>query len=227
MPNIERTILRFHNGLSKDPYHRYRSWGHCYRYFRRRAPLRSCRDLDGGALQLGFYLASWGMYRGSTFLLWKDFRIHRLAVREVLRPTYDLLLAFRPTSVRGATGAIRQILVLANSIRNAYCNQIRSVNGRWCVIEVTDTLATKVILATLACVPAYDAYVVEGLRAEGIPYSTLNERTLKTLFDWYNEHRAAFESVQDQIRENGLRYPPMKLVDMYLWEIGRRASQEE
>jgi len=100
------------------------------------------------------------------------------------------------------------------------------VNGRRCVVEVTDTLATKILLATLACAPAYDAYVVEGLRTEGIPYSTLNERTLKSLFDWYNDRRAAFDSIEDHIRENGVRYPPMKLVDMYLWEVGRRASGE-
>jgi hypothetical protein len=131
------------------------------------------------------------MYRGSTFLLWKDFRIHRLVVREVLRQRYDSLLAFRPTSARRVVETIRDVLDLANAIRDAYCNQIRSVNGQRCVIEVTDALATKVILATLACIPAYDTYVVEGLRAEGIPYSTLNERNLTALFDWYNEHRTA------------------------------------
>jgi hypothetical protein len=227
MPNIERTILRYHSALSEDPYHRYRSWGHCYRYFRRRAWLREHRDPGGSALQLAFYLASWGMYRGSSFLLQKDCRIHRLAVREVLRPRYDPLLGFRASSPRRTVEAIQEILVLAGSIRDAYCNQISSVNGRRCVVEVTDTLATKILLATLACVPAYDAYVVEGLRAEGISYSTLNERTLKALFDWYNDRRGAFESVQDRIRENGLRYPPMKLADMYLWEIGRRASGAE
>src|SRR2546422_4274860 len=124
MSNIERTILRYHNALSDDPYHRYRSWGHCYRYFRRRASLREGRDLDGSALQLGFYLASWGMYRGSAFLLWKDCRIHRLAVREVLRRRYDFLLAFRAISHRRARQAIYEILALACSIRNAYCSQI-------------------------------------------------------------------------------------------------------
>ena len=226
MPDIERTILRYHDALSEDPHHRYRSWGHCYRYFRRRASLRKRCDPDGSALQLGFYLAGWGMYRGSAFLLQKDSRIHRLAVREVLRPRYDALLAFRAGSPRRTVEAIQEILFLAGSIRDAYCNQISSVNGRRCVIEVTDTLATKILLATLACVPAYDAYVVEGLRAEGIPYSTLNERTLKALFDWYRDRRVAFESVQDHIRENGQRYPPMKLVDKYLWEVGRRASGE-
>ncbi len=226
MPNIERTILRYHNTLSADPYHRYRSWGHCYRYFRHRASLRERRDLDGSALQLAFYLASWGMYRGSAFLLQKDCRIHRLAVREVLRPRYDPLLAFRASSPRRTVGGIQEILALVSSIRDTYCNQISRVNGRRCVVEVTDTLATKILLATLACAPAYDAYVVEGLRTEGIPYSTLNERTLKSLFDWYNDRRAAFDSIEDHIRENGVRYPPMKLVDMYLWEVGRRASGE-
>jgi hypothetical protein len=75
---------------------------------------------------------------------------------------------------------------------------------------------TKITLATLGCIPAYDGYVIEGLRAEGIPYSTLNERTLKTLFDWYRKHEGDFHALRS-LRERGVRYPPMKLVDMYLW----------
>ena len=80
--NIERPIVRLHRSLAVDRHHRYRSWGHCYRYFARRRRIRSAQGIDHGALQLGFYLASWGMYRGSSFLLWKDYRIHRYAVRE-------------------------------------------------------------------------------------------------------------------------------------------------
>jgi len=71
--------------------------------------LRERRDPDGSALQLAFYLASWGMYRGSAFLLQKDCRIHRLAVREVLRPRYDSLLAFRASSPRRTAEAIQEI----------------------------------------------------------------------------------------------------------------------
>jgi hypothetical protein len=50
-------------------HHRYRSWEHCYRYFHRSIPEAIAVDHDHAALQLGFYLASWGMCRGSGFLL--------------------------------------------------------------------------------------------------------------------------------------------------------------
>ena len=178
MSSISETILRFHDALSADPLHRFRSWGHCYRYFRRRRTLRGKGDLDGGALHLGFFLASWGMYRGSAFLLWKDYRIHRLAVREVLRPRYDALLALRPGRARQASEAARLILGLVEAVRNSYCDQVERVNGRRCAVEVTDTLASKILLSTLGCVPAYDAYVVRGLRAEGIPTRRLMAGTL-------------------------------------------------
>ena len=34
------------------------------------------------SLQLAFYLASWGMYRGSLFLLQKDYKVHIPVVKE-------------------------------------------------------------------------------------------------------------------------------------------------
>lgn len=225
MLNIERAVLRFHRRLSADPCHRYRSWGHCYRYFRRRAQIRADHRSDQGALHLAFYLASWGMYRGSGFLLWKDFRIHRWAVREVLDPRYDVLQAFQPTSHRRTSAAIRQIIRLADRIRDGYCRQIASVNGRRAKVDVSDTLVTKILLATLACVPAYDTYVITGLRAGGVAYSTLSEKNLTALFEWYRRYQSTFDSLRATIDEDGLRYPPMKLLDMYFWEAGRHLAR--
>ena len=47
---------------------RSRSWEHCYRVFRD-ARTDPSPDYDYLSLHLAFYLASWGMYRGSSFLL--------------------------------------------------------------------------------------------------------------------------------------------------------------
>ena len=52
---------------------RSRSWEHCYRVFRD-ARTDPSPDYDYLSLHLAFYLASWGMYRGSSFLLQKDYR---------------------------------------------------------------------------------------------------------------------------------------------------------
>src|SRR4051812_12697232 len=94
---IEKRISRFHSKLARDQFHRYRSWEHCYRHFRRIGRIRTDADVDAAALQLGFYLASWGMYRGSSFLLWKDYTIHKSAVRllreKEFRSLWDLDVA--------------------------------------------------------------------------------------------------------------------------------------
>ena len=53
------------------PNARYLSWEHCYKVF---APhigkSPTDKDADFLALHLGFYLASWGMYRASSFLFY-------------------------------------------------------------------------------------------------------------------------------------------------------------
>ena len=207
-PNVERVVRRYYDRLRTDEHHRYRSWEHCYRHFRRRASLRGQHDLRGSALQLGFYLASWGMYRGSGFLLQKDFHVHRKVVRELLRPKYDWLLGYRPISMESSIRAIRDILALVEAIRAAYDGHFRRPDGRRRKIYVSDTLATKIILGAIACVPAYDSLVVEGLRLEGIPYSAMNQYTLKALFEWYFDHADEFRSTQKRIQKDGLSGRP-------------------
>ena len=49
---------------------RSRSWEHCYRVFRD-ARTDPSPDYDYLSLHLAFYLASWGMYRGSCFIFHK------------------------------------------------------------------------------------------------------------------------------------------------------------
>src|ERR1700724_165165 len=65
--DIAEKIKAYHG--VRGPHDRDRSWEHCYRYFRSADASTIRKDHDQAALQLGFYLASWGMYRGSSFLL--------------------------------------------------------------------------------------------------------------------------------------------------------------
>jgi hypothetical protein len=50
-----------------DPDSRYTSFDYCYNYFLTADDLT--KDMEKSCLSLGFYLASWGMFRGSSFLL--------------------------------------------------------------------------------------------------------------------------------------------------------------
>jgi len=224
MVSIERPILRLHRSLAVDEHHRYRSWGHCYRYFRQRKRIRAEQDIAHAALQLGFYLASWGMYRNS-FLLWKDYRIHMYAVRELLKQKYDPLLRIDFDSPGDTETAIPRIVALVAALRQAYVDHAGMVNGRRKGVNVTDTLATKIVLAAFGCTPAYDSYFVQGLRSRGIPFSDFNEAHFATVCEFYRDHVSEFKRVRRRIHENGIKYPVMRLVDMYFWEVGRRISE--
>ncbi len=70
--------------LEKEPNHRYRSWEHCFRAFSDKKDVTDNKTIDYLSLHLAFYLASWGMYRGSSNLLQKDYRIHIPIVRIIL-----------------------------------------------------------------------------------------------------------------------------------------------
>ena len=220
MSEISRLIRSFHKSLEADAHHRYRSWGHCYSFFRRREQLRASRDHDLCALHLGFYLASWGMYRGSSFLLWKDYKLHTSAVKELLKPQYDSLLDLDMESETTTKAAIPRIVHLRDRLKAIYGDRVQSVIGHREKVKVTDTLVTKILLGVLACVPAYDTYVVKGMRRCEISFSEVNAGQLSQLASFYRQHVHEFKGVRRVVREGHIRYPVMKLVDMYFWEKG-------
>jgi len=59
-------------------------------------------DYDYLSLHHAFYLASWGMYRGSSFLLQKDYKVLTPIVEEILKR----LFAFEGVGVVGGFGRI-------------------------------------------------------------------------------------------------------------------------
>lgn len=70
---IIQSATSYYNDLKKDENGRYRSWEHCYSNFMNARGKQEV-DYDYLSLQLAFYLASWGMYRESSFLLQKDYK---------------------------------------------------------------------------------------------------------------------------------------------------------
>lgn len=98
MDKINRVIKAaefFYKDLQKDNA-RYRSWEHCYKRFHdARYVQNNEEDYDNLSLHLAFYLASWGMYRGSSFLLQKDYKVHIPVVKLLLKTQYDRLFSLK------------------------------------------------------------------------------------------------------------------------------------
>jgi len=212
MEDIKNKILSFYQQLESDTNHRYKSWEHCFMYF-------SQNGIDErlACLHLSFYLASWGMYRGSSFLLWKDYLIHHEVVKRILSMQHLRHIDFS----KECDAEIDKIFELSSWIRDWYQKNINNVNGEAKTVNVTDTLVTKILLGTLGCIPAYDRFFIDGLRKKELSHSKLSKNNFLSVVGFYKGNKDAFSYVQESImRRSGICYPAMKLVDMYFWQIG-------
>jgi len=75
--DIEAIVNKFKSKSNSDD--RYTSFDYCYNYFRITNNLT--QDIEKSCLVLGFYLASWGMFRGSSFLLKKSVKHFEPTIR--------------------------------------------------------------------------------------------------------------------------------------------------
>jgi hypothetical protein len=212
---IHEKISAYFGAVAGDPHHRYRSWEHCYRFFRDVTPSGIAAQRQNAALHLGFYLASWGMYRGSTFLLQRAYTVHLGVVDCLPSPRLAPLWEREFGSKTDDVELVPVILDAAKEITKAY-----SQFG-----EPTETLVTKVLLGTFGCLPACDQYFIAGFRSAGLGYSYLNTKFVKKILAFSCEHLTELRREQAIIiNHSGAHYPLMKLVDMYFWQLGYEAG---
>jgi hypothetical protein len=195
------SIRKYHTTTTEGVHTRYRSWEHCYKAFREN---RDNPDkVDYLCLHLACYLASWGMLRNS-FLLNRDYLVHMPATKIILSAKYDVLFTDEHTP-----GMIPLIMDAADEIEKSYGDN-----------HVTGTLKTKILLGSFGCVPAYDRYFGNAASKYGICGSKWGENSLRDVWRYYEEYRDLFEKLRHEISMDGFFYPPMKLMDMCLWQIG-------
>ena len=208
----------FYADARRDENGRSRSWEHCYRVFRD-ARTDPSPDYDHLSLHLAFYLASWGMYRGSSFLLQKDYKVLSPIVEEVLKPEYDCLFGVACADLREP-----EVQAWLTNVYDYIANYFRpmrdEVAGRVVDSPVSPVLITKILLGTLGCVPAYDTFFEKGARHLGIKEKNYNEDSLLELADFYEAHNDRLEEARRGMRVGDLIYPQMKLLDMGFWQVG-------
>lgn len=212
--NINGIIEKYLSGITSDDFHRYKSWDNCFRSF------STAKQTEMQVLELAFYLASWGMYRGSSGLLQKNHLIHKVAVDTVFSKTNQKLKCNQTTEVQKAN--IKSILVIKNELAKHY-SSIYFTKGadKPKPISPTDTLLSKIMLGTLGCVPAYDRYFIEGLEEMKMEHTGFNEDSLNELFNFIDKNKKGINQAQKLIMTKTQRhYPLMKILDMYFWQIG-------
>lgn len=209
----------FHAKLEKEPFGRYRSWEHCYTIFhsfKGKKPSKSGRDLL--CLNLAFYLASWGMYRGSSFLLQQDYKVHSKVVDIILDKKYANLFGAACEDID-----LDLLIEVSERIRSEYGTireHVNEVLGKVVKGKISDTLVTKVLMGTFGCAPAYDRYFISGVRSKEVTTQNFNKESMAKLVEFYKENSQIFDKALSNMKVNGLDYPQMKLLDMGFWQIG-------
>lgn len=219
-----RCIRTYFNETVKDSHGRYMSWRHCYNAFVENRNDADEKMFDYLALHLAFYLASWGMYRGSSFLLQKDYKVHIPVVRILLEKKYDPLVEI---SAEGLTEDANLELLeeVSERIRRAYAAEQPSFEG--VINNATDTLVTKILLGALGCVPAYDRYYVQAVKQYNISAGVYSKESVRDVAVYYLSHKDEFESLREELSTCGTRYPAMKLMDMCMWQLAFEADKRK
>lgn len=206
-------IIEKYISNNNQEFQRYNSWNHCFKAF---AEIEDEKQLS---LHLGFYLASWGMYRGSSGLLQKDYLVHLEAVRIIKR--FWHLRCTKENEVDQS--AIPEIVKVIKELKNHYNSlKFQTLKGVTKTISPTDTLISKILLGSLGCLPAFDRFFVDGVTQEKEKFKTLKESSLEMLFDYVDKNKE-LALIQKQYPA----YPKMKLVDMYFWQIGFDESRKK
>ena len=215
---ILESSVKFYDTLKKDENGRYRSWEHCYSNFINARDNKNA-ELDYLSLQLAFYLASWGMYRGSSFLLQKDYKIHIPVVKELLKEEYDPLAGIDCVGLKREKN--QRLLEKINAFLDEYYSNIRGeVKNIKVRNQLSSTLITKILMGTLGCVPAYDRYFISGIKKQKVASGNYNMKSIIQLVDFYEKNIVELENIRKDMKVNGMAYPQMKILDMAFWQIG-------
>ncbi|MGD9901442.1 MAG: hypothetical protein AB7S44_02765 [Spirochaetales bacterium] len=203
---------------------RYKSWEWCHMFFIKNKKTKNQKKIDQMALQLAFYLASWGMYRGSSYLLQRDYKAHKPAIREILNKKYNLLWNYNPTT----ENIEKAKKLLFDKDEGIYWKVKKSYTNYYGVEdESSDILTTKILMGTFGCIPAFDRYFKKGLstykknngnKIDGYSLTQNIENNDGVTFTAL-AHLAIKHNCDLKLDSNN-SYPPMKCLDMYFWQIG-------
>lgn len=196
---------------------RFASFDYCYNYFysfyktKKISEIASPSNLQMSCLQLGFYLASWGMYRGSAPILQESAKSLCNTIREIANQEAVIW----EIDVDSYTDEnITLLLRCFNKIK-------KSFEG---VLTPSEILITKIMLGVFSNVPAYDTLFKAGM---GI--KSFSVKSLKLISNLYNENKIVFDSYCRFTYDFGtgekttdVIYKKAKLIDMYGVIMGGR-----
>ncbi|NIJ03459.1 hypothetical protein FHR86_003818 [Paenarthrobacter ilicis] len=185
-------FLRLEDGQTPTQHGRERSWDFCYNYFQA-SPLPT-KEMELSCLQLGYYLASWGMMRGSSYLFKAtNVRHYREAIETVERynPRMQDVDAHRYAE---------------QDVQNLLLDAYSDLRKALVPADVSHlTLVTKVMMGVWGVLPSFDTYFIRGFRALGeskkeqTAFLGLSHASLDLLGHFYSEHAMEIDTVSERL----------------------------
>lgn len=180
--DLETNLRRYLDGIESEggrrPDARYTSFDYCFNYFQsfresgNVAAIAYPEHVQLSCLHLGFYLASWGMLRGSAALLQKSAR-HFVPVVETIACTDTTFWQIDADTYTESN--IEQLLEHSKILRGA-------------VGSLSDILVTKIMLGVFGSVPAFDTNFKSGF---GV--STFGAKALRKVGTFYQHNAELLE----------------------------------
>lgn len=195
---------------------RYASFDYCFNYFQsfreeqNTTALASNQHLASSCIYLGFYLASWGMYRGSADLLQKSAR--QLAPFIRLIANADAIL-WEIDAHCYTEENTQHLLKMRSALYQAYPS-------------MTDILASKIMLGVFGNVPAFDTNFKKGFQV-----STFGKKALEKIAKFYTANQQDIEKHEIytlnfvNATKTQRRYTRAKIIDMAFFIHGESKSR--
>jgi hypothetical protein len=205
--NIKQNIDDYLN--KRLPEERYTSFDYCFNYFRsfceknEIGEIASQQNIQMSCFQLGFYLASWGMFRGSSFLIKKSVKHFEKLIRKISQRGQEY---WEIDVDKYSDRNIELLLKLKWDIEH-YLGETEE--------RASSTLATKIILGVFGSVPAIDQNVKNAF---GI--NNFNKKALEKFIDFYKRNTSLIDSCKIKTldfftgKETERYYTKAKIIDM-------------
>lgn len=202
------------------PDRRFASFDYCFNYFQafreqsRVKEIAAPGNLQLSCLHLGFYLASWGMFRGSSVL-----RDRSLAQ---FKPVVELI-AYTPRDIwtidadTYSSDTCRTLASVASGIQQS----LQFPEDKW----PSRTLATKIMLGVFGNVPAFDTRVRAGLKAANMT-RRFGPKALHGIGQFYQAHSQVIDDSRiptldfDTGEPTQRKYTRAKVIDMIFYVEG-------
>lgn len=199
---------------------RERSWDFCFNYFQDHP--KPTRDLEMSCLQLGYYLASWGMLRGSSYLFRETNVSHYLHAIKVIEDADQRLRGL--DAEHYGDPAVRQ------SLLSTYARLGDALLPRG---GTRKTLVTKVMMGVWGVIPSFDTYFIAAFRSlaedrENAAFRYPNDACLALLGEFYSDHAEEIDGLAQRFTTidfttgspTGRHLTQMKIIDMFGFQYG-------